>query len=259
MVEARAPLAGLLTSWGRASARSGIGLPLSIALHALGIALIVAISLVGPDAQPELMRPPVLRIPLGLPLAAAAPLPLGSENALRRRSQPTVPDEDARPQPVVAPDVLVQPVEAPLQPEAGAPESLQAGIPDGRPNGIEEGDRRGRDGGVAGGDPNGIPGGVPWGTGFEPVKDYDRGPRLVVQTRPMYPQAAFVQKIEGEVLLELLIDDTGRVARARVLQSIPQLDAAALRCVEAWRFEPARRAGRAVAVIAHAPVSFRIY
>ena len=56
-----------------------------------------------------------------------------------------------------------------------------------------------------------------------------------------------------------LIDSTGRVVRARVLQSVPLLDAAALRTVYEWVFQPAIKHGRPVATIAHAPIAFRIY
>ena len=47
--------------------------------------------------------------------------------------------------------------------------------------------------------------------------------------------------------------------RARVLQSIPLLDAAALQTVYQWVFQPAVKRGRPVATIAQAPVAFRIY
>ncbi len=47
--------------------------------------------------------------------------------------------------------------------------------------------------------------------------------------------------------------------RARVIQSIPLLDAAALQTVYQWVFQPAVKHGRPVATIAQAPVAFRIY
>jgi len=61
------------------------------------------------------------------------------------------------------------------------------------------------------------------------------------------------------VLVEILIDERGRVARARVLRSVPLLDAAALDAVRAWSFLPAEHQGRPGATIAWAPVTFRIY
>jgi TonB family protein len=61
------------------------------------------------------------------------------------------------------------------------------------------------------------------------------------------------------VQVEILIDATGHVARARVTQSIPALDASALECVKQWVFAPAMKRGRPVATIASASVTFRIY
>ena len=76
--------------------------------------------------------------------------------------------------------------------------------------------------------------------------------------RPIYPRAAYDKRIEGTVLLELLIDSEGRVARSRVLRSVPGLDEAALASVQTWKFRPAVKGGKPVPTIAHAPVSFRL-
>jgi protein TonB len=118
-------------------------------------------------------------------------------------------------------------------------------------------------GGVEGGVPGGIPGGVVGGcvgcTGDGPVLDYDQGPQIVRQTKPLYPQEAFVKKIEGVVVLEILIDDSGRVVRVRIVRSVPMLDRAAVDAVQKWIFVPAIRHGRPVATVAMAPVYFRIY
>jgi protein TonB len=117
----------------------------------------------------------------------------------------------------------------------------------------------GVEGGVVGGVPGGVLGGVLGGTGTGPVMDYDSPPRPIKITRPQYPQEAFVKKIEGTVVVEILIDSQGRVVRARVIQSVPLLDAAALQTVYQWIFQPAVKHGRPVPTIAHAPVAFRIY
>ena len=68
-----------------------------------------------------------------------------------------------------------------------------------------------------------------------------------------------MKKIEGTVEVEILIDSTGRVAKARVVRSIPALDAAALQTVMQWVFSPAIKNGRPVATVASAPVTFRIF
>jgi periplasmic protein TonB len=115
------------------------------------------------------------------------------------------------------------------------------------------------DGGVVGGVPGGQLGGCLGCTGDGPVMDYDQPPRVIKLVQPRYPQEAFVKKIEGTVVLEILIDINGHVPRARVVQSIPALDAAAIDTVKQWIFNPAVKHGHPVATIARAPVTFRIY
>ena len=88
---------------------------------------------------------------------------------------------------------------------------------------------------------------------------YDTPPRIVLQTRPVYPVEAFTKKVEGVVEVALLIDEQGNVAYAEVRKSVPGLDGAALATVRGWKFEPARRQGRPVATMAFAPVTFHIY
>lgn len=88
--------------------------------------------------------------------------------------------------------------------------------------------------------------------------DYDAGPRLVRQTTPDYPKAAQKKGIEGTVVVEMVIDRRGRVSHTRVLQSVPGLDSAALKCVKGWTFKPATKGGQAVATLAQAPVTFQL-
>lgn len=89
--------------------------------------------------------------------------------------------------------------------------------------------------------------------------DYGEPPRLIKRTTPNYPQDAFSRHIEGTVLLSIRIDVRGRVALVTTDAPNPWLDKAAIRCVAAWRFTPARLSGQPVATQATAPLSFRIY
>ena len=84
-------------------------------------------------------------------------------------------------------------------------------------------------------------------------------PRPVNITRPQYPAAAFAKKVEGTVIVDLLIGEQGEVAHAEIQRSIRDLDAAALDCVRHWTFQPALFDGAPSATVAHAPVAFRIY
>jgi TonB family protein len=95
-----------------------------------------------------------------------------------------------------------------------------------------------------------------WAAWDEIVRDYDAGPRLLEWTKPAYPEDARRLGVEGVVLLDLVLGPQGRVETVVVRESIASLDAAAMRCVCAWRFEPARRNGRPVRTMSGAAVRF---
>ena len=88
--------------------------------------------------------------------------------------------------------------------------------------------------------------------------DPDEPPRPVRITRPGYPKAARKARIQGTVVVMIVIDANGRVSEAEVVESKSGLDEAALKCVKGWRFRPAQKAGVPVGTVAMAPVSFRI-
>jgi TonB family protein len=80
-----------------------------------------------------------------------------------------------------------------------------------------------------------------------------------MQTRkvaPVYPEIARSARVQGVVILEVLIDEQGRVASARVLRSIPLLDQAALDAVYQWEYTPTLLNGVPVPVVMTATVAF---
>jgi len=87
----------------------------------------------------------------------------------------------------------------------------------------------------------------------------DEAPKLIKGAKPVYPDDAYAKRIEGTVMLQILIDTQGRVADVKVVKSIPELDAAAVATVRRWRFTPARKNGQPVAAVAMAPVMFKLY
>ncbi|PYQ13312.1 MAG: hypothetical protein DMF80_15500 [Acidobacteria bacterium] len=238
-------------------ARSRFWVQGSLVGHVIAIAALILVPILWPGPSPEHVDYVKLLI-YNPPPPPPPPLPKGS--ALLERAEPAKPvTPEPRPQ---KPDFVAKievPKEQPLKPEARPPDSEQHGSPNGSDIGMAEGMEVGVEGGVVGGVPGGVIGGVIGGTGDGPVLDYDQPPRPIKITKPQYPQEAFVKKIEGIVEVEILIDASGNVTRARVVQSIPALDQAAVQTVYQWRFSPAIKNGHPVATIARAPVTFRIY
>ena len=75
---------------------------------------------------------------------------------------------------------------------------------------------------------------------------------------PIYPSMARIARVQGVVILEAVIDVSGRVESARVVRSISLLDDAALEAVRQWRFEPARLNGQPVPVVMTVTVNFSL-
>lgn len=238
--------------------RRGYWLPASLLGHIAAAALLILGPILWPSAPPD--QPDYIRALIyNPPPPPPPPLPKGA--ALVEKAEPVKPvTPEVKPEKPKFTAPLQKPKEEPLRPEARPPETEQVGRESGSDLGLPEGMEEGVEGGVVGGVPGGVLGGVVGGTGDMPVLDYDQPPRAVKITKPQYPSdgQAFVKKIEGTVELEIIIDTTGRVARARVVRSIPLLDRAAVECVSQWVFQPAMKNGRPVATISRATVTFRI-
>jgi TonB family protein len=96
----------------------------------------------------------------------------------------------------------------------------------------------------------------------EPATQVEEPPVAINPVSPVrYPQALLDQGIEGQVLLRLFVDSSGRVLAdsTRIAESsgYPALDSAALVGSPELRFSPARQQGRPVATPFLQPVQFR--
>ena len=85
-----------------------------------------------------------------------------------------------------------------------------------------------------------------------------RAPQKVRDVRPVYPPEALARGIQGVVIIEATISTSGKVQDARVLRSIPLLDAAALDAVRQWEFTPTLLNGVPVPVIMTVTVQFTL-
>ncbi|MBI3771894.1 MAG: energy transducer TonB [Gammaproteobacteria bacterium] len=77
---------------------------------------------------------------------------------------------------------------------------------------------------------------------------------------PVYPWRAKKMGLQGRVVLQVGLDDVGRITQAAVHQSsgVTLLDEAALAAVQQWRCQPAMSNGRAVPAVALQPFNFTL-
>jgi protein TonB len=85
-------------------------------------------------------------------------------------------------------------------------------------------------------------------------------PRLVRNRAPAYPEPAIRNGWQGTVLLRVHIDAAGYVMGTELVSTSGHaiLDAAAIRAVRQWRYEPARVAGGSVGASVRQPVVFTL-
>ena len=89
---------------------------------------------------------------------------------------------------------------------------------------------------------------------------YDDPPVPLSPIRPRYPEIAQEAGIEGTVIVQVFVDEKGRVKETVILKGIPNtgLDEAASEAIRTVRFRPAKQRERAVGVWISIPVNFRL-
>ena len=83
-------------------------------------------------------------------------------------------------------------------------------------------------------------------------------PARTYYVEPIYPTIALAAKVEGYVILEATVDESGIVRNLRVLKSHPMLDKAAMEAVAKWRYTPTLLNGTAVPIIMTVTVTFAL-
>lgn len=216
--------------------------PISIGLHLVALLLVLIIPLVADVSLP--------RVWVDLPdYVRLAPMPPPPAVTLREPS----------PSPQVNPGPAVNraPTEAPPTIEPEGPERPPAGPPVDVPTSA-----------------TGVPGGLGLGPGtgssvMMPVPDPPRpgpvrvaqlpiAPRKIAHAAPLYPEIALRARVEGTVVIEAVLDPTGRVTQLRVIKSVPTLDQAALDAVRQWRYTPSVYGGQPVSVLMTITIRFTL-
>jgi protein TonB len=74
----------------------------------------------------------------------------------------------------------------------------------------------------------------------------------------MYTPEALSAKVQGVVILDVVVGPEGRVDQVRVLRSIPMLDQSAVDAVKEWEFTPTLLNGTPVPVLMTVTVNFTL-
>jgi TonB family protein len=83
-----------------------------------------------------------------------------------------------------------------------------------------------------------------------PTEEYlvSEMPSVLAEVRPQYPREAREQRLEGAIVLDILIDSQGQVREAKVVEGPAVFRAGALAAIKQFKFRPARVEGNPVAV-----------
>ena len=85
-------------------------------------------------------------------------------------------------------------------------------------------------------------------------------PKVQHMVQPKYTSDAMRAKIQGQVVVQILVETDGAVSNARIIEGLaPDLDEQALLAVKQWRFDPGMIDGRAVRVACFAILEFRLH
>jgi TonB family protein len=145
--------------------------------------------------------------------------------------------------------------------QAGAME----GIPDSDSLGLGRGGGAGtgRGTGIGSGDGSGLGPGFGGGTGggvYRPGNGVET-PRLLREVKPQYTAQAMRAKIQGEVLLECVVQADGTIGKISVVRSLDStfgLDQEAIKAARQWRFAPGTRFGQPVNVLVTIQIAFTL-
>jgi len=154
--------------------------------------------------------------------------------------------------PTVIPKQILMVKEVPL------PADVSAGVVGGVPGGVPGGQIGGVLGGILGGLPRAVRPPAP-----KPLRPIRIGgdvkpPRLIYGPSPVYPAIAKVAHIQGDVIIDAIIDTRGNVVQMHFLSGPPLLMNAAMDAVSRWKYQPTLLNGEPVAVEFQVTVQFQL-
>jgi TonB family protein len=216
-----------------------------------------------PPARAELKGSSSLRSPVTVRKRAE---PAPPEAEARVEAPAPVPVAEPQPEPAPPPPAPTPPVVAPVVsvPADAADRAGDLAGPATTPSsgpGADGGAGSGEGSGIGGGHVRGIGDGTIAGTGGGPYRPGAgiTPPTLEREIKPVYSDEGRRRGVEGDVVMEVVVQSNGRVGNIRVLRGLGSgLDQRAADAVRQWTFSPARRYGTPVDVLVEVAVEFRL-
>ncbi|MBZ5599158.1 MAG: energy transducer TonB [Acidobacteriia bacterium] len=187
------------------------------------------------------------------------------KTAMEQITPPAVVVRNENPKLAVEPTVVIPPqihLAMNTLPNLGDPMSHLPSGPPSNGTGSGGGIGSGNGGGVGSGEGPGVgPGrGGGIGGGVFRVGGGVSAPRVIYQPDPEYSEEARKAKYQGTCVLWLVVGPDGRPRDIRVARTLGLgLDEKAIEAVKTWKFEPAMKDGKPVAVQINVEVEFRLY
>jgi periplasmic protein TonB len=258
----------------------------STVVHIVALALIIIGTILGQRAVKEIIKPKdtvELIAPSDMPTLEPSKTLSGGgggggdrdklqasqgrlpRQAMQQFTPPVVVVRNENPKLPMEPTVVIPPqvhIQQPDLPNLGDPLShMPASVPS-NGTGSGGGIGSGNGGGVGSGEGPGFGPGHGGGTGggvFR-VGGGVSAPKILYQPDPEYSEEARKAKYQGTCVLYLVVGPDGRPRDIRVQRTLGLgLDEKAIEAVKTWRFDPALKDGKPVAVAINVEVSFRLY
>jgi len=87
---------------------------------------------------------------------------------------------------------------------------------------------------------------------------YDKAPIPINPVRPIYPQEAKMEKVQGTVYVRFFIDINGNVTEAYIQKGVSGLDEAAVQAVKLSKWKPAKREDKNIGAWLIIPIRFQL-
>jgi periplasmic protein TonB len=171
--------------------------------------------------------------------------------AVQVQPRPAIVTKGAIVSPTVIPKKILMIKEAP------PPTDASVGVIGGVPGGVPGGQMGGVLGGILGGIPSAVrPPAQPMRT--VRVGGDVKPPRLIYRIDPDYPVIAKISRIQGDVVIDAVIDAKGNVVQMRLVSGPPLLTKQAMDALSHWRYQPTLLNGEPVAVEFRVVVAFTL-